>query len=151
MPREPNDIDADEYNDRIFADPEPERDPMDVYKDMLEAEDAERAAEELRESGKFGSVEHGKDYNGSLQLDCVSALKQSALQAHSDFCLANGLPKPKAPELLGGGGYHGAIPGAGGRTIFNYDLPGGIVLTTNIPPNPGCAKMAEAFKPRDGE
>lgn len=89
-PDDPNRVADEDYQPARSRD---ERDPMDAYKDLLEAEEAERAAEELRESGKFGSVEHGKDYSGSLQLDCVAALKQSALQAHEDFLVTHGLDK----------------------------------------------------------
>lgn len=74
--REPNEMDADEYGDMMDAEIHDERDPMDIRKDMLESEDVERARNAAR---------------GNLKLDCIAALKQSALKAHSDYCLAHGI------------------------------------------------------------
>lgn len=98
MPREPNEIDADIYNDRLFADPIEPIDPMDAYKNQIEEEDCERARAALLDSGRFGETDHGNQfqeqgcfYSGDLKLDCASAIKQSALMAHADFCVANGM------------------------------------------------------------
>lgn len=79
-------------SDRIRFDTD-DRDPMDAYKDRLEMEDAERARNALIDTGRFGEVEHGKDYPGSLILDCASVIKQAALRAHSDFCRTHGMPE----------------------------------------------------------
>jgi len=80
MNREPNEIDADEYNDRLFAEEVPERDVDADYDAAVDAELMEKA----------------KPYGGSLIADCASVVKAAVLQAHSDFCLANGLKQPQS-------------------------------------------------------
>ena len=72
------------------------------YDGPIHDRDPDADRDRLIEDGRFGEVQHGNQfqeqgcfYRGSLISDCLAA---SALAAHSDFCLAHGLPQPKSPN-----------------------------------------------------